>query len=89
MQRATEALVKTQIDFVPIAILTSDINTGWIGSYHMKLSELMPFVFRNADRFIAEKNHNSTNIETCMSKTCKTHVLLRNLDILDKINEKR
>ena len=78
-----EALVKS------IEILTSVKTTDWIGSDCIRLCKLMPCTFRNVDRFIAKKNHNNANIEMHTSRMRNTYLLLCNLDVLDKIKEKR
>ena len=63
-----ETLVNLQINFALMQMLTSDETAGLIGSHCIRLCKFMPCMFRNMDRHITKKNHNSTNAENTIQK---------------------
>ena len=89
VKNTMEELVTSKIDLTPIEILLSDKTTGWIGSDHIRMCKFLPYILRNVDRYIAEKNQDDINIKDYNSKRCKNYLLLRNLKVPNTIKEKR
>ena len=89
VKNTMEELVTSKIDFAPIEILSSDKTTGWIGSDYIRTCKFLPYILRNVDRYIAEKNQDDINIKDYNLKRYKNYLLLRNLKVLNTIKEKR
>ena len=89
IKKSMEDLVRARIDFAPLEILASYKTTGWIGSDYMRFAKFMCYILRYLDIYIFKKNHTNVNIKDFNSKMCKNYLLLRNLEVPNKIADKR
>ena len=54
----------------------------------MRLYKFLGYIFRNMDRYIAQKNHNNINMKNYNSKMNRSYLLSRNINIPNTIKEK-
>ena len=84
-----EQLLAAGIDFGPNAMLRDEKTSGWIASDYLRLSKVMPWVFKDMDNIMKLMFQENEDIDKHTSKMCRNYLMLHNQVTPETLKEKR